>query len=128
MLRVAVEIRSPRLRGLRVEFSAAHTSEEIRVSIVTLDSYLSEYNLPEPRCVKIDAEGAEIRILKGAKKVLASNADFVCELHPYAWPEFGNTFGELKDLAFAAGRRIRYLDQDTQIGDKAEYGTVLLER
>jgi FkbM family methyltransferase len=111
-----------------VDFSAAHGSEEIRVQLVTLDSYLSECNLPEPRCVKIDAEGAEIRILKGAKQVLASNADVVCELHPYAWPEFGNTFAELKDLAAAAGRRIRYLDQDTEIGDKAEYGTVLLER
>jgi hypothetical protein len=33
-----------------------------------------------------------------------------------------------KDLAAAAGRRIRYLDQDTEIGDKAEYGIVLLER
>jgi FkbM family methyltransferase len=111
-----------------VDLSAAHGSEEIRVQLVTLDSYLSECNLLEPRCVKIDAEGAEIRILKGAKQVLASNADVVCELHPYAWPEFGNTFAELKDLAAAGGRRIRYLDQDTEIGDKAEYGTVLLER
>jgi FkbM family methyltransferase len=111
-----------------VEFSAAHTAEAIRVPLVTLDSYLSECNLPEPRCVKIDAEGAEIRILKGAKQVLASNADVVCELHPYAWPEFCNTLAELKGLAAAAGRRIRYLDQDTEIGEQAEYGTVLLER
>jgi FkbM family methyltransferase len=111
-----------------VDFSAAHGSGEIRVPLVTLDSYLPECNLPEPRCVKIDAEGAEIRILKGAKQVLASNTDVVCELHPYAWPEFGNTFAELEDLAAAAGRRIRYLDQDMDIGDKAEYGTVLLER
>jgi FkbM family methyltransferase len=28
---------------------------------------LSENSLPEPRCVKIDAEGAEIRILKGCE-------------------------------------------------------------
>lgn len=111
-----------------VEFTGVHTSEEIRVPVVTLDSYLSECNLSQPRCVKIDAEGAEIRILRGAKQVLASNADVVCELHPYAWLEFGNTFAELKDLAAAAGRRIRYLHQDTEIGDKAEYGTVLLER
>jgi FkbM family methyltransferase len=111
-----------------VEFSAAHTSEEIRVPLVTLDSYFSGCNLPEIRCVKIDAEGAEIRILKGAKRVLASNAKVVCELHPYAWPEFGNTLSELKDLAEAAGRRIRYLDQIAEIGEQAEYGTVLLER
>jgi FkbM family methyltransferase len=111
-----------------VEFSASHKSEEILVPLVTLDSYLSEHNLPNPRCVKIDAEGAEIRILKGAKRVLSSNADLVCELHPYAWPEFGDTLAELKDLCAAAGRRVRYLDQGTEISGQAEYGTVLLER
>ena len=108
--------------------SAAHKDEELPVPLVTLDFYLSERNLPEPRFVKIDAEGAEIRILKGAKQVLLSKADLVCELHPYAWPEFGNTLAELKDLAAAAGRRIRYLDQDAEIGEQAEYGAVLLER
>jgi len=111
-----------------VEFSAADRCEEIRVPLVTIDSYLSEHNLPEPRCVKIDAEGAEIRILKGAPGVLAGKTDILCELHPYAWPEFGNTLAELRDLAAAAGRRIRYLDQDTEIGEQAEYGTALLER
>ena len=45
-----------------------------------------------------------------------------------AWPEFGNTFAERKILGAAAGRHIRYLDQDAEIGDKAEYGLVLLER
>jgi FkbM family methyltransferase len=111
-----------------VELSVAHNTEEIQVPVVTLDFYLLERNLPEVRCVKIDAEGAEIRILKGAKRILLSNADFVCELHPYAWPEFGNTLAELKDLATAAGRRIRYLDQSTEIGDQVKYGVVLLER
>jgi hypothetical protein len=99
-----------------------------KMPAVTLDSYLSEHRLPVPRCVKIDAEGAEIRILKGAKQILASSADVVCELHPYAWREFGNTLAALKQLASTAGRRIRYLDQDVEIGDQVEYGTVLLER
>jgi FkbM family methyltransferase len=111
-----------------VEFSPAHKSEEIRVATVTLDSYLSEHRLPVPRCVKIDAEGAEIRILKGAKQFLASAAGVVCELHPYAWPEFGSTLAELKQLAAESGRRIRYLDQDAAMGDQVEYGCVLLER
>jgi hypothetical protein len=97
------------------------------VPIVTLGSYLLEHRLIPPlrenRC-----GGAEIRILKGAKLVLASSADIVCELHPYTWSEFGNTFAELKILVAAAGRHIRYLDQDAAIGDKAEYGIVLLER
>lgn len=78
--------------------------------------------------MKIDAEGAEIRVLKGARQVLASNADIICELHPYTWEEFGNTLAELKRLAASSYRRVRYLNQDLEIGDRVEYGTVLLER
>jgi FkbM family methyltransferase len=116
------------LARFAVEFCSAHHAEEIRVPTVTLDAYLLEHRLPAPRCVKIDAEGAEIRILKGAKQILASSAYVVCELHPYAWPEFGSTLTELKELTAGSGRRVRYLDQDAEIGDHVEYGTVMLER
>ena len=96
--------------------------------LVTLDSYIADNGLAVPRWVKIDPEGAEIRILKGAPKLLASDAGILCELHPYAWPEFGNTFAELKDIVAASGRRIRYIDEDQEVGDTATYGTVLLEK
>jgi FkbM family methyltransferase len=111
-----------------VEFSPEHKSEEIRVPLVTLDGYLREHRLPVPRWVKIDAEGAEVRILRGARELLMSDANIVCELHPYAWPEFGNTLDELKDLCARGGRVIRYLDHKSEIGDRAEYGAALLER
>jgi FkbM family methyltransferase len=110
-----------------VEFSDTHKSEEITVATLTLDSYLSGHGLV-PQYVKIDAEGAEGRILEGARNLLAGNAEIICELHPYAWPELGSGLAELKDLADAAGRRIRYLDQNAEIGDQVEYGTVVLER
>ena len=99
----------------------------VLVESTTLDEYCDVHDV-RPDWIKIDAEGAEIRILTGARNVLLSSAELICELHPYAWQEFGNTFAELKDLVAAAGRRIRYLDRDTEIGDRAEYGTVLLER
>jgi hypothetical protein len=60
--------------------------------------------------------------------VLAGRAAILCELHPYAWPHFGNSLRELKDLAAQSGRRIRYLDQDIEIGEYADYGIVALER
>jgi FkbM family methyltransferase len=107
------------------------TSEEpksFRVRVTTLDSYLLERGLPEPRFVKIDIEGAEIRVLQGARNVLSSRAVILCELHPYAWPQFGNSLQELKDLAAQYGRRIRYLDQNSEIGKRADYGIVALER
>ena len=110
-----------------VEFQDAQSSEEIRVPVVTLDSYLQRHTL-NPRWIKIDAEGAEIRILQGATQTLAGGGNIVCELHPYAWPEFGNSFGQLKQIAEAAGRRIRYLGQSADVGEQAEYGTVILTR
>jgi hypothetical protein len=83
---------------------------------------------PEPRLIKIDTEGAEIRILKGAQRCLSGDSIILCELHPYAWADFGNSLDELRALVKASGRRIRYLDQDNEVGDKATYGVVVLER
>lgn len=111
-----------------VEFSDTDSSEEIPVDVVSLDSYLLDNRVDEPRWIKIDVEGAEISVLRGARRILASNAGIVCELHPYAWKEFGTDFSELKQLAAAAGRRIRFLDQESEIGDDASYGAIVLER
>jgi FkbM family methyltransferase len=102
--------------------------EKIPVRTVSLDDYLSDKNVPQPRWVKIDTEGAEIGILKGAQRLLASESGIICELHPYAWAKFGNSLDELKNLARASGRRVRYLDQTKEIGDEATYGAVMLER
>lgn len=98
--------------------------EEIRVPTITLDRYLADHTLC-PRIVKIDAEGAEIRILKGAPKLLASEAAILCELHPYAWAEFGNSLSELESLVACAGRKLRYLDATRKPNT---YGMTLLER
>jgi len=111
-----------------VEPSGSYTSEEIRVPTVSLDEYLLAVRLPEPRWVKIDTEGAEVLVLRGARHLLSSGAGIVCELHPYAWPELGSTVLELKTIVAASGRTIRYLDQSGEMGDRAEYGTVVLER
>lgn len=102
--------------------------EEIPVTTVSLDDYLSERKLPQPRWVKIDAEGAEIRILRGAQRCLSGNAGVICELHPQAWAAFDSSLDELKDLAKVSGRRVRYLDQDNEIADPTTYGAVVLER
>jgi FkbM family methyltransferase len=102
--------------------------ESCRVPVTTLDAYFAQRGLPEPSFVKIDTEGAEIRVLQGARNALASQAAILCELHPYAWPQFGNSLQELKDLLAAYGRHMRYLDQESEIGDDASYGIVALER
>ncbi len=96
--------------------------------LMRLNDYTSQNGLPTPRWLKIYTEGGEIRILLGAPRLLRSKAGIVCELHPYAWDELGNTTAELKALAAAAGRRICYMNEDAEIGDAPVYGTILLER
>jgi FkbM family methyltransferase len=109
-----------------VNFGGDDDSERIKVQVTTLDSYIDRAGFGEAKWVKIDTEGAEIRILQGARQLLASRASIICELHPYAWPEFGTTFEDLKALAAESGRFIRYLDESDEVGDTVRYGTVIL--
>jgi len=98
-----------------------HTTATIR-----LDDYLLSKNLPAPNLIKIDPEGAEISILRGARDVLRSGAKIICELHPYAWEEFDTTYEELLDIVSECGRHIRYLDDSLKIKDGAFYGATII--
>lgn len=102
-------------------------NEAFEVELITLDSYLKDRDL-HPAWVKIDTEGAEIRILKGAADLLQTDCNFLVELHPYAWAEFGNSFEELQTAVSACGRRMRYLDSDQELTADPIYGVVVLER
>lgn len=102
--------------------------EQMDVTLCALDDYLREHGLPAPRLVKIDTEGAEIRILSGARALLASDAVILCELHPYAWEGFGNSFADLQELLAQSGRHMRYIDQAAPAQGEPAYGVVLLER
>lgn len=105
----------------------AFKAEQIEVVTQTLDEFLEKRKLSPPDWLKIDAEGAEIKILAGAAGVLASDTKIVCELHPYAWGEFGDSFADLLDLVRGARRSIRYLDEaDSPIKDP-KYGLVLID-
>jgi FkbM family methyltransferase len=110
-----------------VEFARAESLETIRVDTIPIDVYLERNRVPVPSWVKIDAEGAEIRILRGAPNLLASPTRVLLELHPYAWPEFGDTLEDLQKLIAAYGRRMIVLGTTEEVGREASYGTVLLD-
>ena len=101
--------------------------EAITVPVVALDEYIRQHRL-QPRVVKIDSEGAEIKILRGATQLLESDAAILCELHPYAWPQFGDTFSELKEVLERSGRWMHYLDSDQPLTADPRYGMVVLEK
>ena len=99
---------------------------EYRVKTARLDDFLASRDLPCPDFVKLDTEGAEINILRGAKTLLGSGATIVCELHPYVWEEFGTSFEELLRLVGDSGKTIEYLDPSMRIQDGAYYGAAII--
>ena len=100
--------------------------KEFSVSTARLDEYLVRKNKGWPQWVKLDTEGAEINILRGAHQLLRSGATIVCELHPYAWPEFGTSFAELLSIVHKCDRKIEYLDKSLVIEDGAVYGSAII--
>ena len=111
--------------GLGTNASSADVVE-YRVETAGLDDYLDSRDLTSPDFVKLDTEGAEINILRGARQLLQSEAIIICELHPYAWEEFGTTFDELLLLIRDAGRTISYLDPSRSIEQGAHYGAAII--
>ncbi len=47
---------------------------------VTLDSLIASHNLPFPSLIKIDVQGAELKVLDGSVKCLSSVEFIICEL------------------------------------------------
>jgi FkbM family methyltransferase len=63
-------------------------AQRITVTALTLDSFVYEFGNPPPGFVKIDVEGAEARVLSGAKRVLDEAAPVViAEVWRSHWPE-----------------------------------------
>lgn len=80
----------------------------IDVRTVSLDDYVDKSR----RIVaKIDVEGAEIDVLRGARQLLVSDASIFVELHPWAWES--NGWKTLVSMVHASNRRIVRLDGTT---------------
>jgi FkbM family methyltransferase len=101
--------------------------ERYTISTVSLDEYLQRNGHPPPSYLKLDVEGAEIHVLRGAVNILRSQTTILCELHPYAWNEFGVSFDDLLRLVRETGRTIRYLDATRRTEDGPSYGAVVIE-
>ena len=77
----------------------------ISVPITTLDSFVTQSGEPTPDIVKIDVEGAEVRVLRGMRKHLLPRSHLVilAELHPEAVSALGDHLEEMFSLAHTHG-------------------------
>lgn len=83
------------------EGAAAMGAEARPVPVVTLDSLYAGGARPLPDLVKIDVEGMELEVLRGASSLLGSAELFVIEAALYRYRVEQATFAEL--VAFMAG-------------------------
>ena len=109
-----------------IEQHAPGSVETTVVPATTLDAFFgARERLPD--VVKIDVEGAEWRVLRGAERMLASDAIIFCELHPYAWPEAGENGDEMRSWLRTRGRDIIDIETGRPIVEW-RYGPALLRK
>jgi FkbM family methyltransferase len=105
--------------------NAAREGEDVIVPMVTLDSVF-----PDSRVdfIKIDVEGYEEPVLRGAQHLLADRARrpraIVVEVHPFAWQAVGTTSDSLLALLTNAGYRVESIEGAPVTGIES-YGHII---
>ena len=91
--------------------TSKNTENSISVATKTLDN-ICEAAEKIPDLIKIDVEGAEHEVLKGARRTLAVGPDLLIEVHRYALPEFGSSEEALAEYLLSFGYRQVRLPKD----------------
>lgn len=90
-------------RGIKVQ------KDVIEISLKPFDTFYNEECLNKVNIVKIDAEGEELKILRGMKYVLKSN-DLILfiEINPYLIKNSGGSIEELMKILYNSGFKYIY--------------------
>jgi len=75
----------------------------LKVNNIIIDNYVKEKQI-KPTFIKIDVEGAEFEVLKGAKQTLKKfKPVLVIEIHEFILPSFGTSTQEIIDYLTELG-------------------------
>jgi len=89
------------------EHSIATTDsgETIEIKLVTGDELIDSNVISAPTILKVDVEGAELRVLQGLKKILKTSECRTCyiEVHPDRLSDYGGSVEDIEDLLDACG-------------------------
>ena len=118
--RVVINVHEFRLcSSILKETEGAHVDGVPRdVPAVTIDNICKERNLEGPYVIKVDVQGAELRVLDGATNVLQDTEVVVLEVHLFQFfsggPELYDVLSYMKERGFCVydicGQQYRPLD------------------
>lgn len=77
------------LDGSESRVSSAASSNAVAVEAITLTMLIRKYQITTIDLLIVDVEGAELPVLRGLPWSELELGRIFCELHPYAWVEFG---------------------------------------
>jgi FkbM family methyltransferase len=81
----------------------------IEVDLISIGNLVQDFQIPRVDFIKIDAEGAELAVLKGAAVVIdAHKPKMLLALHPEAIRNFGDSLAEIWDFVKSKGYRVSY--------------------
>lgn len=95
-----------------------NNSKKTKVANIRLDDYWNSID-KEIKLIKIDVEGAELEVLKGAEKLLKKwKPKLLIEVHGFALPSFGTNVKELRNFLDILGYKENLLEGDNFIGEE----------
>lgn len=97
---------------------SAQQHRKTKVQATTLDSYLASHDLGERKCrvLKVEAEGAEPEVLRGAKDLLARTAVVIADVGFERGPENSSTLPQVSQLMEEAGFDLVMLHKPRLVG------------
>lgn len=87
------------------------------VDITSLDSYMAKSGAPIPKVIKIDVEGAELQVFRGAAKLFSQpELEFIiCEFNVPQLHRFGTSVDDLRAFMAEKGFGLYMLDNEDRL-------------
>lgn len=80
---------------------------KVEVTLFSMDDFAKQHKLKSVDFIKIDAEGAELQVLKGMKETISLHTPFIIlSLHPYSIKNGGDSLDEIWDFVKSYGYHI----------------------
>src|SRR5208282_3101004 len=92
-------------RGSQSRVSADAKTAGATVPVTTLTEIMSRHKIGHVDLLQVDVEGAELPVLRGFPWSHATVGCVLCELHPYAWKQFGYAASDVQSFLRDHGYR-----------------------